>query len=180
MAYRALLIGNNAYPRSPLSKCINDVTRMKEVLEAGGFHVVTLHTDLNKADTLRAVDSFVASLPQGCMVYIHFSGHGVVVGKDSSDVHWIPVDGTSRGSCRCCPLAEGRGRGCGVRCNTEMALSGTRKDTPKGMKAMQTGSIHPPHVFLSAAICVVASPSPCWRACGMCHVCFLPVRREGG
>lgn len=95
---RALLIGNNAYPRSPLSKCVNDVTHMGAVLTGGGFDSVTVRTDLGRAAMLREVDAFVADLPQGCVVYIHFSGHGFVLPSNINDVHWIPVDGTSRGT----------------------------------------------------------------------------------
>ncbi len=40
--YFALVVGNNAYPRSPLSKCENDAKDMADLLLGAGFTVTKL------------------------------------------------------------------------------------------------------------------------------------------
>jgi hypothetical protein len=79
---KALLIGVN-YTGSPyeLTGCIDDTTRMKELLTGYGvtnFQIITDNSDLKptKATILQAFTSLIANAVAGDLLIFYFSGHG--------------------------------------------------------------------------------------------------------
>lgn len=84
----ALVIGNEAYPKSPLKNPVNDARAMDKALRDTGFR-----TDLvingKLRDVERAVDRFVAALHPGDVAVFYYAGHGVQLGGDN---FIVPVD----------------------------------------------------------------------------------------
>ncbi len=75
--FRALVIGNNSYRHMrPLTKCINDATAMKDLLDRKGYHV-TLLTDATSEAFRDRLRIFADSLLPGDVVVVHFAGHGL-------------------------------------------------------------------------------------------------------
>lgn len=82
---RALLIGINSYPYLPpnsqLRGCVNDVNRMKKILEerfgfpGANITVLTNHQATEKG-IREAMEKLVADCAEGDIVVFHFSGHG--------------------------------------------------------------------------------------------------------
>lgn len=92
MAVRALLVGINAYQAAPLRGCVNDVTRMRELL-TGALRVpakrVRALTDAQATkaamvDGLRWLAEREKSERQPVRLF-HFSGHGVQIPDTSGD-----------------------------------------------------------------------------------------------
>ena len=75
---RALVIGNAAYPESPLSNPINDATDLAALLRRLGFDV-TLHRNADKPTMEKAIDSFTQGVPRGSAGLFFFAGHGVQI-----------------------------------------------------------------------------------------------------
>ena len=80
MGDRALLVGINAYPNSPLSGCINDVTDVAQFLVSKcGFKEenIRLLTD-GRATTSAIIErlNWLTQVSPGDRVYFHYSGHG--------------------------------------------------------------------------------------------------------
>jgi len=75
---RALLIGNAAYPDSPLSNPVHDATDLASLLRRLGFEV-TLHRDADKATMEHAIDRFTQGVPRGSAGLFFFAGHGVQI-----------------------------------------------------------------------------------------------------
>ena len=84
----ALVIGNEAYPKSPLKNPVNDARAMDKALRDTGFR-----TDLvingKLRDVERAVDRFVTALHPGDVAVFYYAGHGVQLGGDN---FIVPVD----------------------------------------------------------------------------------------
>jgi hypothetical protein len=81
---RALLVGINKYPTSPLNGCVNDIADMAEFLhEKCGFPMdsIRLITDerATKAAIFQRMTWLLNGLRAGDRVVFHFSGHGVQV-----------------------------------------------------------------------------------------------------
>lgn len=79
MAKRALLVGINNYPRSPLSGCNNDIRLMYQVIkEIYGFETIRVLTD--EEATQNNIVKWLNWLPRGVQVgdhlLFHYSGHG--------------------------------------------------------------------------------------------------------
>lgn len=84
----ALVIGNSAYPSSPLRNPVNDATAMAAKLRALGFEV-TLRTNATQRDMNRAVVQFGQKLSSGSVGLFYYAGHGLQVrGKN----FLLPVD----------------------------------------------------------------------------------------
>ncbi len=84
----ALIVGNNAYPRSSLVNAVNDAHAMRGALRSMGFSVETV-TDADYPTLDRAVDLFVDRLSRGDVALFYYAGHGVQVEGEN---YLIPVD----------------------------------------------------------------------------------------
>ncbi len=71
----ALVIGNGAYPESPLSNALNDSTGMKAALQKLGFQVIYLE-NADMAEMDNAVHEFTKLLQPDSEGLFYFSGHG--------------------------------------------------------------------------------------------------------
>jgi hypothetical protein len=86
---RALLIGNDAYASlAPLQKAIGDATSISAALRALGFEVTT-HADLARDDFDDALGAFYASLQEGDVALLFYSGHGLAYEGSN---YLLPVD----------------------------------------------------------------------------------------
>jgi Flp pilus assembly protein TadD len=84
----ALVIGNNAYPASPLKNAVNDAKAMAAELRAAGFEVIELF-DANREQMDTAVNAFVGRLPRGGVALFYYSGHGTQINERN---YLAPVD----------------------------------------------------------------------------------------
>ena len=75
---RALLIGNAAYPDSPLSNPVHDATDLASLLRRLGFEV-TLQRDADRPTMEQAIDRFTQGVPRGSAGLFFFAGHGVQI-----------------------------------------------------------------------------------------------------
>jgi Caspase domain len=75
---RALLIGNAAYPDSPLSNPVHDATDLAPLLRRLSFEV-TLHRDADRPTMEQAIDRFTQGVPRGSAGLFFFAGHGVQI-----------------------------------------------------------------------------------------------------
>jgi hypothetical protein len=86
----ALVVGNNAYPQSPLNNAINDARAVGELLGSAGF-TVDLRIDAKLEELAKAVEAFGASLARSetKLAFFYYAGHG-------TQVDWrnflVPVD----------------------------------------------------------------------------------------
>ncbi|MDK9723540.1 MAG: S41 family peptidase [Sterolibacteriaceae bacterium MAG5] len=85
----ALVIGNGAYPSSPLKNPVNDARAISGKLKALGFEVITRENVAQK-DMTRAITQFGEKLARkGAVGLFYYAGHGMQVrGKN----YLIPVD----------------------------------------------------------------------------------------
>lgn len=85
---RALVVGNDHYPRFPLVNAVNDARAVARQLEDLGFAVdQILDTDLETLE--RSVDKFVAQLESGDVAVFFYSGHGIQIRGEN---FMLPVD----------------------------------------------------------------------------------------
>jgi tetratricopeptide (TPR) repeat protein len=86
----ALLIANSNYPDSstPLATPVKDARSLGDQLKRMGFDV-DVKNNLSKADTQKALDSFIAKIRKGSSALFFFSGFGLQVSKQS---YLIPTD----------------------------------------------------------------------------------------
>ena len=75
---RALVIGNAAYPDSPLTNPVNDATDLATLLRRLDFNVM-LHRNADKPTMEKAVDLFTHGVPRGSAGLFFFAGHGVQI-----------------------------------------------------------------------------------------------------
>lgn len=86
---KALIIGINDYPSSPLSGCVNDATAMATILESNGdgspnfgIKLITSPGDsvaklvINRANLREAIEQLFAD--ENDMALLYFSGHGYI------------------------------------------------------------------------------------------------------
>jgi len=86
----SLVIGNSAYPLSPLTNPANDASAMRELLASAGFSVEA-HLDAKRIDLLAAIDRFTAAAqePQTRLAVFYYAGHGVQLDWRN---YLLPVD----------------------------------------------------------------------------------------
>lgn len=85
---KALVIGNSAYPTSPLKNTQNDARAVSEALAALGFQVTNVsNTDLK---TLRrVVGTYIDSLRKDDISFFYYAGHGIEIEGIN---YLVPVD----------------------------------------------------------------------------------------
>ncbi|MBF0095122.1 MAG: caspase family protein, partial [Alphaproteobacteria bacterium] len=84
----ALVIGNSAYPASPLDNPVNDAKAMAAKLKGIGFEVI-LRENTTKAQMEDAIGLFGEKLPADATGLMFYAGHGMQVGGRN---YLIPVD----------------------------------------------------------------------------------------
>jgi hypothetical protein len=84
----ALVIGNGAYPTSPLRNPTNDARALAVALKTLGFEV-TAHENLGQREMRRAILEFGTRLREGGVGLFYFAGHGVQVNGRN---YLVPVD----------------------------------------------------------------------------------------
>lgn len=78
---KALIVGINKYPRSPLRGCINDVLLMYRLLvntldyKQENIQILT-DADATKVNIIKCLNNLVANTKAGDDLFFHFSGHG--------------------------------------------------------------------------------------------------------
>jgi len=85
---QALIIGNSAYPKAPLTNPGHDAVAMEAALRKLGFEV-RMRRDLDLRHMETEVDEFTSSLSSGSLAFFYFSGHGVQVNYAN---YLLPVD----------------------------------------------------------------------------------------
>ena len=84
----ALVIGNGAYPATPLRNPPNDVSAVADSLRRLGFEV-TAANDLTRRQIDEATSRFTGQLRAGDLALFYYSGHGVQLNQEN---YLIPVD----------------------------------------------------------------------------------------
>ena len=78
---KALLVGINRYPGSPLAGCVNDISDMAErLVEMFGFKIENVRLLVDERATAAAIREridWLVKVKKGARVFFHFSGHGV-------------------------------------------------------------------------------------------------------
>lgn len=99
---RALVVGIDAYPKQPLTGCVNDAVAMGTVLETLGngdpnFSVVTL-TSQDQEVGSEVLHAAVRKLFEGDAetVLFYFAGHGII-NRETNTGHIVAQDGRSGG-----------------------------------------------------------------------------------
>ncbi len=92
----ALVIGNSAYPTSPLDNPRHDANAMADLLSAAGFQVEK-QLDVGLAPMKAAVDRFTLALrdPQVKFALFYYAGHGM---QQEDTNYLIPVSAVIRGA----------------------------------------------------------------------------------
>jgi Caspase domain len=85
---KALVIGNQAYPSSPLSNPIKDAKDLYEHLKGIGFSV-TLLTNATRSTMEKSLSEYISTLKPGDISLLYFSGHGF---QDQGNNYLVPVD----------------------------------------------------------------------------------------
>ena len=90
----ALIIGNQAYPQSPLKNSGNDAAAVARALRSMGFDDVTERPDLSFRKMREEINRFSARIQRGDLALFYYAGHGVQANEQN---YLIPVDfaGTS-------------------------------------------------------------------------------------
>jgi len=86
---RALLIGNQRYPASPLGNPVRDAKKLAAALRELGFDEVTALEDLTLEEMEQAVLDFRARLAGGDLGVFYYAGHGMQVNREN---FLLPVD----------------------------------------------------------------------------------------
>ena len=84
----ALVLGNDAYPDSPLANPANDARAVSAALENLGFEVVT-RTDASLAAMQDALLEFTGRIEDGATAMVYYAGHGI---QADGRNYLIPVD----------------------------------------------------------------------------------------
>ena len=82
--HRALLVGINAYPNSPLNGCVNDTTSMAELLPSPTYNFKSENIRLlvdTRATTAAILDhlNWLVQVEPGATILFQYSGHGAQV-----------------------------------------------------------------------------------------------------
>ena len=96
---RALCVGIDHYPTSPLAGCVADARAWKAALGSLGFSVTTvLDREATRSRVLDALGTLVTSARAGDMLAFQYAGHGTQVAdldgdeRDGYDEAFVPVD----------------------------------------------------------------------------------------
>jgi len=84
----ALIIGNNAYPASPLQNAVNDAHSMEKALATAGFQTRVVE-NAKKADMEAAIGEFLDKIGPDDVALFFYAGHGVQI---ESENFLVPVD----------------------------------------------------------------------------------------
>lgn len=84
----ALVVGNSAYPNSPLKNPVNDAADLSASLSRLGFQV-TPKTNLTRRGFEQALNEFTRQVSAGDLALVYFAGHGVQVENEN---YLVPVD----------------------------------------------------------------------------------------
>jgi len=89
MVSKALLVGINAYPNSPLSGCVNDVANMANLLMQQYNYrpqdiILLKDREATTANILKYLE-WLVDVPAGSRVMFHFSGHGTQTAHGGND-----------------------------------------------------------------------------------------------
>lgn len=84
----ALVVGNSAYPNSPLKNPVNDAADLSASLTRLGFQV-TPKTNLTRRGFEQALNDFTRQVTAGDLALVYFAGHGVQVENEN---YLVPVD----------------------------------------------------------------------------------------
>ncbi len=87
----ALVIGNQAYPQSPLRNALNDASAMAQELRDLKFDEVTERHDLTIRQMRAEIDGLTLKLRPGDLVMFYYAGHGVQANEQN---YLIPIDFT--------------------------------------------------------------------------------------
>lgn len=88
----ALIIGNGAYPASPLKNPVNDANDMADTLNTLGFEVI-LAIDSDRKSMVQAISKFGDKLPGIDVGLFYYAGHGIQIDGRN---YLIPVDAQIR------------------------------------------------------------------------------------
>ena len=72
----ALVIGNGAYPQSPIASAAADARSIADVLKDGGFDVIMVE-DGRRSDIEASISAFTGKLTWGVTAVVYFGGHAV-------------------------------------------------------------------------------------------------------
>jgi len=89
----ALVIGNNAYPQSPLVQARNDAKKVGDTLQAIGFKVIRSY-DANRNAMDNALSEFGKAAQQARIALIYYAGHAIQVEGNN---FLIPANTSVRG-----------------------------------------------------------------------------------
>ena len=84
----ALVIGNNAYPHSPLVNAVNDAKAVASELRRVNFEVRSVY-DADLKTLQEAVAQFIGTLLPGDVGLFYYAGHGIQLDGEN---YLIPVD----------------------------------------------------------------------------------------
>ena len=85
---RALVIGIDKYPGSPLKYCVQDAQDLSTTLEGIGFQVTSAF-DCNQKAFFKIIDTFVNKIIRTDLVLFYFAGHGK---QNEEQNYLLPVD----------------------------------------------------------------------------------------
>ena len=84
----ALVVGNSAYPNSPLKNPTNDAADLAASLRRLGFQV-TAKSDLTQRAFEQSLNEFTRQVSSGDLALIYFAGHGLQVENEN---YLVPID----------------------------------------------------------------------------------------
>jgi len=84
----ALVVGNSAYPKSPLRNPVNDARAVSTALTGLGFQTQSA-LDLNLRLLERSINDFVARVQPGDVAMFYYAGHGIQLEGEN---YIVPVD----------------------------------------------------------------------------------------
>jgi hypothetical protein len=84
----ALVVGNSAYPKSPLRNPANDARAVAQSLTEIGFRT-EMAIDLTLPNLDRAISKFVAQVKAGDTALFYYAGHGIQIEGEN---YLVPVD----------------------------------------------------------------------------------------
>lgn len=84
----ALVVGNSAYPKSPLRNPVNDARAVTAALTGLGFQTQSA-LDLNLRLLERSINDFVARVQPGDVAMFYYAGHGIQLEGEN---YIVPVD----------------------------------------------------------------------------------------